>query len=81
MTIVGQMAIKNIKDLEFDKADNNCLIVSNFKISWTLCAASKSEAQEWFCSVKYALRTPCDGKSGSDSSSNESKEIKEIEGK
>lgn len=47
MTVVGQMSIKNIKDLEFEKQYPECIILSNFKVSWTICAASKPEAQEW----------------------------------
>lgn len=87
---MGQMSIKNIKEMSYDKSNPECFKMANFKNSWTLCAASKMEAQEWYCSVKYAMRSPCDGKKdsptdpASNSNSNDPQtdpEVKEIEGK
>lgn len=52
MTIMGQMSIKNIKDMFYDNANPECFTIANMKNSWKLCAASKMEAQEWYCSLK-----------------------------
>merc|ERR1711881_763259 len=58
MTVVGQMAIKNIKEL-VPNVGQSCFKMENRHSKWTLCAASKAEEQEWYCSLKYALDDPC----------------------
>jgi len=58
MTVVGQMPIKNIKEL-VPNVGQSCFKMENRHSKWTLCAASKAEEQEWYCSLKYALDDPC----------------------
>jgi len=69
MTIIGQIAIKNVKNLVEIKADPGCLTLESYHNKWDMCAASLVEMQEWYCSIKYAMRDPCDGaKSGNNNS-------------
>lgn len=67
MTIIGQIAIKNLKNMAEIKSDPGCLVVESYHNKWDMCAASLVEMQEWYCSIKYAMRQPCDGKKDGDS--------------
>jgi len=49
MTVIGQMAIKNIRELTPNSGGtaSPCFTLQNLHTKWKLCAASKVEEQEW----------------------------------
>jgi len=61
MTIIGHIAIKNIKDVNEGGPDPCMTISSDSGQSWKLCASSATEKQEWYCALGYAMRKPCSG--------------------
>lgn len=76
MTVIGQMAMKNVREVIPSTGPESCFKIQNIHVTWKLCAASKAEEQEWYCAVKYALRDPCGGAKKEEAKD----DIKEIEG-
>lgn len=62
MTVIGHLAVKNIKNVVENTDDVSCLSLSSDVCQdWRLCASSATEKQEWYCAIGYALRKPCNG--------------------
>lgn len=53
MTVVGAMSVKLVRNVEQSAPEGeSCIAVESTATKWTLCASSKVEAQEWYCSLK-----------------------------
>jgi len=63
MTVIGQIAIKNIRSLKSD-GNESCFVIKSMYSFWKVCAASMTESQEWQCAIKYAMMDPCTGSGG-----------------
>lgn len=64
MTVIGHLAIKNIKEVNEGGADPCMTLTSDSAQNWKLCASSATEKQEWYCALGYAMRKPCNGQGG-----------------
>jgi len=64
MTVITSLTIKNITNINENVNDApSCITIKNmYGGHWQICAASAAEKQEWYCSIKYAMGTPCEGK-------------------
>lgn len=51
MTVIGHMAIKNIKEVKENGADPCMHVNSDAGQEWKLCASSATEKQEWYCAL------------------------------
>merc|ERR1719453_2136508 len=54
MTVVNSLNMKNILNIVENVDESpSCINIKNmYGVKWQICAASASEKQEWYCSIK-----------------------------